>query len=156
MRAALASRGLRSSPPHTEPPGYPGYTQVRPRNQSLTWARAASTVPPQAYTSEGFFRLKVERILRRQWLRALSRICLHRWAALAPGDWVIGSTLEYDCQINWKIGLETLMECNHHIAAHPETFERVYPARLTRVEDRRRAWRTLWPLAEYVRQRIKD
>jgi phenylpropionate dioxygenase-like ring-hydroxylating dioxygenase large terminal subunit len=213
----------------------------------------ASTLPPEAYTSEGFFRLEVERILRKQWLvighvsqlprpgdyftldllgemmvvvraadriRALSRICLHRWAPLvngsgnarrfscpfhkwayaldgrllgaplmqqvefdsqscrlpeyrteivdgfiylnfsgdaaplapqlselsrllaplAPEDWVIGSTLEYDCPINWKIVVETFMECYHHIAAHPQTFERAYPARLTYVEDGRRAW----------------
>jgi hypothetical protein len=74
----------------------------------------------------------------------------HKWAyaldggllgaPLAPEDWVIGSTLEYDCQINWKIVVETFMECYHHIAAHPETFERAYPARLTCVEDGRRAW----------------
>jgi len=219
-------------------------------NQPL--ARAA-TLPPEAYTSDAFFRLEAERIFRKQWLvighvsqlakpgdyftldllgemlvvvraadriRALSRICLHRWAPLvngsgnvrrfscpfhkwaygldgrllgaplmeqaefdprscrlpeyrteivdgfiyldfsgtaeplapqlaelsgvlarsAPQDWVIGSTLEYDCAINWKIVVETFMECYHHIAAHPETFERAYPARLTYVEDGRRAW----------------
>jgi phenylpropionate dioxygenase-like ring-hydroxylating dioxygenase large terminal subunit len=213
----------------------------------------ATTLPPEAYTSEAFFQLEVERIFRKEWLvighvsqlpkvgdyftldllgdmmvvvraadriRALSRICLHRWAPLvngagnarrfscpfhkwaygldgrllgaplmddvefdpqscrlpeyrteivdgfiylnfsgdapplapqlseltgllarlAPGDWVIGSTLDYDCQINWKIVVETFMECYHHIAAHPETFERAYPARLTYVEQGRGAW----------------
>jgi len=213
----------------------------------------ATTLPPEAYTSEGFFQLEVDRIFRRQWLvvghvsqcntvgdyftidllgemivvvraadriRALSRICLHRWAPLASGsgnarrfscpfhkwaygldgrllgaplmdqvefdaqacrlpeyrteivdgfiylnlsgdaaplapqlseltdvlsrsrpqDWVIGTTLEYDCPINWKIVVETFMECYHHIAAHPETFERAYPARQTYVEDGRAAW----------------
>jgi phenylpropionate dioxygenase-like ring-hydroxylating dioxygenase large terminal subunit len=213
----------------------------------------ASTLPPAAYTSEAFFRLEVERILRRQWMvvghvsqcgavgdyftldllgqmivvvrapdriRALSRVCLHRWAPVVhgsgnarrfscpfhkwaygldgrllgaplmdevefdagncrlpeyrteivdgfiylnlsgaaaplapqlqelsavlarsnPQDWVIGTTIEYDCPINWKIVVETFMECYHHIAAHPETFERAYPARHTYVEDGRPAW----------------
>lgn len=213
----------------------------------------ATTLPPEAYTSEAFFQLEVERVFRSQWLvighvsqlakvgdyftldllgemivvvraadrvRALSRICLHRWAPLvngagnarrfscpfhkwaygldgrllgaplmeqvefdaqscrlpefrteivdgfiylnfsgdapllgpqlselsstlarlAPENWVIGTTLDYDCQINWKIVVETFMECYHHIAAHPETFERAYPARQTYVEDARRAW----------------
>jgi phenylpropionate dioxygenase-like ring-hydroxylating dioxygenase large terminal subunit len=61
-------------------------------------------------------------------------------ARLSPHDWVIGTTLEYDCPINWKIVVETFMECYHHIAAHPETFERAYPARQTYVEDGRSAW----------------
>jgi len=213
----------------------------------------ASTLPPECYTSETFFRLEVERVFRKEWLvvghvsqlakigdyfaldllgemlvvvrgneriRALSRICLHRWAPLvegagntkrfscpfhkwaydlegqlvgaplmdkvdfdpracrlpeyrieivdgfiylnfsgdapaigeqlselsahlerlAPADWVVGTTLNYDCSINWKIVVETFMECYHHIAAHPETFERVYPARLTYTEDGRAAW----------------
>jgi phenylpropionate dioxygenase-like ring-hydroxylating dioxygenase large terminal subunit len=213
----------------------------------------ATTLPPEAYSSEAFFQLEVERIFRRQWLvighvsqllkvgdyftidlmgemlvvvraadriRALSRICLHRWAPLvsgagntrrfscpfhkwaygldgrllgaplmdkvefdarscrlpeyrteivdgfiylnfsgdaaplgpqlnelsgalarsAPENWVIGTTLDYDCPINWKIVVETFMECYHHIAAHPQTFERAYPARQTYVEDARRAW----------------
>jgi phenylpropionate dioxygenase-like ring-hydroxylating dioxygenase large terminal subunit len=220
------------------------------RHQSLG---RATTLPPEAYTSEAFFQLEVDRVFRREWLvighvsqlpkvgdyftldllgemivvvraadrvRALSRICLHRWAPLvngagnvrrfscpfhkwayaldgrllgaplmeqvefdaqscrlpefrieivdgfiylnfsgdapplgpqlselsstlarlAPENWVIGTTLDYDCQINWKIVVETFMECYHHIAAHPETFERAYPARQTYVEDARRAW----------------
>ena len=89
---------------------------LRDANQPLA---RASTLPPEAYTSEGFFRLEVERILRKQWLvighvsqlprrgdyfsldllgemivvvraadriRALSRICLHRWAPLVNGS----------------------------------------------------------------------
>jgi phenylpropionate dioxygenase-like ring-hydroxylating dioxygenase large terminal subunit len=213
----------------------------------------ARTLPPDAYTSDEFFKLEVERIFRREWLvvghvsqvakvgdyftldllgemlvvvraadriRALSRVCLHRWAPvvsgsgntkrfscpfhkwaygldgalvgaplmdkiefdvrscrlpeyrteivdgfiylnfsgdaasileqladlsaqlarLSPQDWVIGTTLTYDCAINWKIMVETFMECYHHIAAHPETFERLYPARLTYAEDARPAW----------------
>jgi phenylpropionate dioxygenase-like ring-hydroxylating dioxygenase large terminal subunit len=213
----------------------------------------AHTLPPQAYTSEGFFQLEAERIFRKAWLvighvsqlpkpgdyytldllgemlvvvrgadriRALSRICLHRWAPLvngsgntkrfscpfhawaydldgtlvgaplmdkvefaarscrlpeyrieivdgfiylnfsgdaapigaqlaeltaefkrlSPDDWTVATSLDYDCAINWKIVVETFMECYHHIAAHPETFERLYPARLTYAEDARPAW----------------
>jgi|HubBroStandDraft_6_1064221.scaffolds.fasta_scaffold17598_2 phenylpropionate dioxygenase-like ring-hydroxylating dioxygenase large terminal subunit len=59
---------------------------------------------------------------------------------LSPDDWVVAATLEYDCAINWKIMVETFMECYHHIAAHPETFERVYPARLSYAEDAFPAW----------------
>jgi phenylpropionate dioxygenase-like ring-hydroxylating dioxygenase large terminal subunit len=213
----------------------------------------ASTLPPEAYTSEAFFRLEVERIFLKEWLvighvsqipttgdyytidllgemlvvvrgtdriRAMSRICLHRWAPLvgghgntkrfscpfhkwayaldgqlvgapfmdnvdfevkpcrlpeyrteivdgfiylnfsggaaslapqlgelsallkrlAPDDWVVGTTLDYDTEINWKIVVETFMECYHHIAAHPQTFECLYPARLTYAEEGRSAW----------------
>jgi phenylpropionate dioxygenase-like ring-hydroxylating dioxygenase large terminal subunit len=53
---------------------------------------------------------------------------------------VIAGTLAYDCAINWKIVVETFMECYHHIAAHPETFERAFPARMSYVEDGRAAW----------------
>jgi hypothetical protein len=61
---------------------------------------------------------------------ALSRNWLHRWAAL-----VNGSTPQYDCQIHSNIVVETFMQWHHRIAAHPEIFERAYPARLTNVED---------------------
>ena len=53
---------------------------------------------------------------------------------------VIAGTLAYDCAINWKIVVETFMECYHHIAAHPDTFERAFPARMSYVEDGRAAW----------------
>jgi phenylpropionate dioxygenase-like ring-hydroxylating dioxygenase large terminal subunit len=55
-------------------------------------------------------------------------------------DLVIAGTLTYDCKINWKIVVETFMECYHHIAAHPETFEEAFPARMSWVEDGRKAW----------------
>jgi phenylpropionate dioxygenase-like ring-hydroxylating dioxygenase large terminal subunit len=213
----------------------------------------AKTLPPEAYTSEAFFQLEVERIFRKEWvvightsqvaktgdfftidllgemivvvraadrIRALSRVCLHRWAPLVngagntarfscpfhkwayaldgrvlgaplmeeaefepkscrlpefrteiidgfiylnfsgdaaplapqltelsglfarwrPEHWVVATSIDYDCQVNWKIVVETFMECYHHIAAHPETFERAYPARYTYVEDGRAAW----------------
>jgi phenylpropionate dioxygenase-like ring-hydroxylating dioxygenase large terminal subunit len=213
----------------------------------------AKTLPPEAYTSEAFFQLEIERIFRKEWLvighvsqvaktgdyftidlfgemivvvraadriRALSRACLHRWAPVVngagntvrfscpfhkwayaldgrllgaplmeqaefdpkscrlpefrteivdgfiylnfsgdapplapqltelsglfarwgPEHWVVATSIDYDCRVNWKIVVETFMECYHHIAAHPETFERAYPARHTYVEDGRAAW----------------
>jgi len=220
------------------------------RNQPL---ERSETLPPDAYTSEAFFKLEVERIFRQDYLcvghisqipaegdyftvdllgemlvvvrgkdqvRVMSRICLHRWAPLVNGsghaktfscpfhkwgygldgqllgaplmdevefdartcrlpqfkseivdgfiyvnlsgtapplaerladlsasvakfglaDLVIGGTHEYDCAINWKIIVETFMECYHHIAAHPDTFERAFPARMSYIEDGRAGW----------------
>jgi len=97
----------------------------------------ATTLPPQAYTSEGFYQLEVERIFRRQWLpvghlsqlpevgayftvdllgellvivrgpdrvRALSRVCLHRWAALVNGP---GKVKRFSCPFHkWAYGLD--------------------------------------------------
>jgi phenylpropionate dioxygenase-like ring-hydroxylating dioxygenase large terminal subunit len=213
----------------------------------------AETLPPDAYTSQAFYRLEVERIFKRDWLcighvsqlakigdyftldlfgemlvvaraedgiRAMSRICLHRWAPLVNGtgnarlfscpfhkwgfaldgrllgaphmdevefdpktcrlpqfptevvdgfiymnfdkdaaplapaladfsvamekfkldDLVLAGSLDYDKKINWKIVVETFMECYHHIAAHPDTFERTFPARMSYTEDGRMAW----------------
>jgi len=97
----------------------------------------ATTLPPEAYTSDAFFRLEVERIFRKQWLvighvsqlakpgdyftldllgemlvvvraadriRALSRICLHRWAPLVNGS---GNTRRFSCPFHkWAYGLD--------------------------------------------------
>ncbi len=48
--------------------------------------------------------------------------------------------LEYECQFNWKIVVETFMECYHHLGAHSGTFETNFPARMSWVEDSRGAW----------------
>ena len=61
-------------------------------------------------------------------------------APLAPQHWLIGATLEYDCPVNWKLVVETFMECYHHIGAHPETFDATYPGRDSYVEEGRPAW----------------
>jgi phenylpropionate dioxygenase-like ring-hydroxylating dioxygenase large terminal subunit len=53
---------------------------------------------------------------------------------------VVGSVLEYDCRFNWKIMVETFMECYHHIGPHADTFEPDFPAKLSYVEDSRAAW----------------
>jgi phenylpropionate dioxygenase-like ring-hydroxylating dioxygenase large terminal subunit len=53
---------------------------------------------------------------------------------------VTGFVLDYDLAINWKIIVETFMECYHHIAAHVENFEKFYPARACTVEDGEKNW----------------
>lgn len=45
--------------------------------------------------------------------------------------------LTYDCPFNWKIVVETFMECYHHLGAHEATFEPNFPARLSWTEDAR-------------------
>jgi phenylpropionate dioxygenase-like ring-hydroxylating dioxygenase large terminal subunit len=47
---------------------------------------------------------------------------------------------EMDAAFNWKIQLETGMECYHHFAAHPGTFEVNFPSRLSWCEDSKRGW----------------
>jgi phenylpropionate dioxygenase-like ring-hydroxylating dioxygenase large terminal subunit len=69
----------------------------------------------------------------------LSELSVHL-KRLAPHDWVVGARFDYDTAINWKIVVETFMECYHHIAAHPQTFEQLYPARLTYTEEGHPAW----------------
>lgn len=213
----------------------------------------AETLPPAAYTDDAFYRIELERLLKRDWIcvghvsqvanvgdyfpldlfgellvvvraadaiRVMSRVCLHRWAPLvseagnakllscpfhkwgfgldgrllgaplmdevefdpsecrlpqyrteivdgfiftsfnreavplAPrlaemsarlahlrmDELVVAAELSYDCAVNWKIVVETFMECYHHIAAHPVTFERAFPARLSYGEDARPMW----------------
>ena len=214
----------------------------------------AETLPREAYTSQAFFDLEVEKIFRKDWIclghiaqipkvgdyftvdvlnellvvvrgadrvRVMSRICLHRWAPVATGqgntklfscpfhrwaygldgrlitaplmdsatgfdcsqhklpevrseivdgviyvtfdkdaysikerlsdlsEWlapykmeelVVGWQVEYVCNFNWKIAVETFMECYHHIGAHNESAEPLYPARLTYVDDSRAGW----------------
>lgn len=55
-------------------------------------------------------------------------------------DLVVAGSIAYDCRFNWKIMVETFMECYHHIAAHPETFEASFPARMSFIEDGREGW----------------
>ena len=225
-------------------------------NQSL---EDSETLPREAYTSQAFFDLEVEKIFRKDWLcvghvsqipnvgdyfsldllgellvvvrgqdmkiRVLSRICLHRWAPIAEGsgntrifscpfhkwgygldgqllgaplmdeargfdtkncklpevrnevvdgviyinfdknaysikdklsdfsklmekyemdDLVVGWQVDYECNFNWKIAVETFMECYHHIGAHRETVEPMHPGRLTYVDDTRPGWTIAW------------
>lgn len=38
-------------------------------------------------------------------------------------DLTVGFTLSFPCPFNWKIAVETFMECYHHIGAHSKTLE---------------------------------
>ena len=44
-------------------------------------------------------------------------------------------TIEFDSPWNWKILVENFMEAYHHIGPHKNTFEPIYPARDSIVED---------------------
>lgn len=48
---------------------------------------------------------------------------------------VIAETIEFNSPWNWKILVENFMEAYHHIGTHRMTFEPVYPARDSVVED---------------------
>ena len=225
------------------------------------------TLPPAAYTAQGFFDLEVERIFKKDWLcvghvsqvakvgdyfclelfgeplvvvrgpdriRVLSRVCLHRWAPVVAGEgnarifscpfhkWgyaldgqllgapfmeqaagfnpkdcrlpeirseiveplglifisfsdqispigdrlqdlcerlapvklnemVVVQTLVTENSYNWKILIETFMECYHHIGAHRDTLEPNFPARLSWCEASKPGWSTCHsPLREEI------
>ena len=60
-------------------------------------------------------------------------------------NWKLGELVgvepsEMDAAFNWKIQIETGMECYHHFAAHPETFEVNHPARLSWCEGSKAGW----------------
>lgn len=52
----------------------------------------------------------------------------------------VGVDIEYECKFNWKIVVETFMECYHHLGAHSGTFETNFPARMSSIEDSHGAW----------------
>lgn len=51
------------------------------------------------------------------------------------GSLVIAGTIEFDSPWNWKLLVENFMEAYHHIGTHKDTFEPIYPARQSYVED---------------------
>jgi phenylpropionate dioxygenase-like ring-hydroxylating dioxygenase large terminal subunit len=53
---------------------------------------------------------------------------------------IVAHVIEYELKFNWKIIVETFMECYHHIAAHVDTFEVGFPARLSYITDGEDAW----------------
>lgn len=57
-----------------------------------------------------------------------------------PEDFAMYIDIEYDCKFNWKIVVETFMECYHHLGAHSTTFEPNFPAKLSWTEDARPGW----------------
>ncbi len=51
------------------------------------------------------------------------------------GNLVVAATTEFDSPWNWKILVENFMEAYHHISIHKTTFQPLYPARDSIVED---------------------
>ena len=58
-------------------------------------------------------------------------------------DMAIVRTLTFDSAWNWKVLVENFMEAYHHIATHSQTFEPIYHARDSRVEDTDGPWAIL-------------
>ena len=48
---------------------------------------------------------------------------------------VVVDTIEFDSPWNWKILVENFMEAYHHIGTHKTTFQPVYPARMSSIDD---------------------
>ncbi len=69
----------------------------------------------------------------------LAELC-KRLANWRMADLVGVNPSTMDAGFNWKIQLETGMECYHHFAAHPGTFEVDFPTRLSWCEDSRSGW----------------
>ncbi|CAJ0996966.1 Carnitine monooxygenase oxygenase subunit [Sodalis praecaptivus] len=49
-------------------------------------------------------------------------------------------TLDYDCPFNWKMAVETFMECCHHSAVHRTTLEDSFPGRLSYIGEDGPGW----------------
>lgn len=61
-------------------------------------------------------------------------------APYRPSELILGFSVEFELDFNWKIVVETFMEAYHHIGAHAKTLEPLYPAALHWVDDTRRGW----------------
>lgn len=48
--------------------------------------------------------------------------------------------LDYDCPFNWKMAVETFMECYHHSAVHRTTLEDSFPGRLSYIGEDGPGW----------------
>ncbi|MDI9219701.1 aromatic ring-hydroxylating dioxygenase subunit alpha [Pantoea sp. EA-12] len=55
-------------------------------------------------------------------------------------DLVTAYTLDYHCPYNWKMAIETFMECYHHAAVHRTTLEDSFPGRLSSIIDDGPGW----------------
>jgi phenylpropionate dioxygenase-like ring-hydroxylating dioxygenase large terminal subunit len=65
------------------------------------------------------------------------------YAHLAPAgmaDMAVVWSDEIENDYNWKILIETFMECYHHIGAHKTTLEPNFPARLSYCEEDKGSW----------------
>src|ERR1700733_13493636 len=71
----------------------------------------------------------------------LEDLC-ERLAPAGMGEMVVAQTRTIENDYNWKILIETFMECYHHIGAHRETLEPNFPARLSWCEAGKPGWST--------------
>lgn len=55
-------------------------------------------------------------------------------------DLALGYSMEFTCNFNWKIAVETFMECYHHIGAHAKTLQAKHPGGLSWGEDAKDGW----------------
>ncbi|TKI05309.1 aromatic ring-hydroxylating oxygenase subunit alpha [Martelella alba] len=55
-------------------------------------------------------------------------------------DLTTAYTLDYDCPFNWKMAVETFMECYHHSAVHRTTLEESFPGRLSYIGEDGPGW----------------
>ncbi len=56
-------------------------------------------------------------------------------AGYGLADLVLADTIEFDSPWNWKLLVENFMEAYHHIGPHRKTFQPVYPAARSTVDD---------------------
>ncbi|TPE47714.1 aromatic ring-hydroxylating oxygenase subunit alpha [Amaricoccus solimangrovi] len=49
------------------------------------------------------------------------------FANIPMDELVVGYSTEFPCPFNWKIAVETFMECYHHIGAHAKTLQPHHP-----------------------------
>lgn len=55
-------------------------------------------------------------------------------------DLIVAYTMEFTCEFNWKIAVETFMESYHHIGAHAATLQSEHPGGLSWGEEDHGAW----------------
>jgi phenylpropionate dioxygenase-like ring-hydroxylating dioxygenase large terminal subunit len=55
-------------------------------------------------------------------------------------DQVVVQALEQVNQYNWKVQVETYVECYHHIGGHSETLQKIMPAASSRCEEDKGTW----------------
>lgn len=60
---------------------------------------------------------------------------IDEFAHVDMNDLIVGFSTEFNCPFNWKIAVETFMECYHHIGAHSKTLQPHSPGGLSWGED---------------------
>lgn len=63
-----------------------------------------------------------------------------RMKAFRLKDLIVAYSMEFTCEFNWKIAVETFMESYHHIGAHAKTLQDKHPGGLSYGEDSHEAW----------------